>query len=133
MFLLSFIVGACKDDDENPFLNCDEEVLISSDQYQNAPDDHLQINKVEILDDCLHIQFSSGGCNGDTWEIKLIDQGAILKTNPPQRNLRLSLKNEELCDAWIQREISFDIRSLKYNNSPILLNITNSGDQVLYR
>ena len=80
----------------------------------------------------LKINFSSGGCRGYTWELKLIDSEIILYSNPPQRNLRLSLKNEELCEAYITKELTFNVKKLRVDGNQIILNITNSDDQILY-
>lgn len=131
LFLILLVLIACKDE-ENECPACQQEVIISNELYQNAPDDHLQIMEAAIIGNCLHITFASSGCSGDSWEIKLLDQGAIMKSDPPQRNLRLSLKNEELCDAWFTRDISFDISALQVDGNRVLLNITNSGEQLLY-
>ncbi len=122
---------ACDKEDDNS-INCDKQVVISADEYNTAPTDQLTINNLEINGDCLKINFSSGGCSGDTWELKLIDSEIILYSNPPQRNLRLSLKNEELCEAYITKELTFDINELQVDGNQILLNITNSDDQILY-
>ena len=112
--LILIIVGltnlSCSKDDDNGNQNiCDFETVISAEQYVNAPSDQLTINSLEINDNCLKINFSSGGCSGDTWELKLIDSEDILESLPPQRNLRLSLINEELCDAYITKELTFDV------------------------
>ena len=85
-----------------------------------------------INDNCLKINFSSGGCNGDTWELKLIDSEDILESYPPQRNLRLSLKNEELCEAYITKELTFDISNLQVDGNKVQLNLTNSDKNILY-
>jgi hypothetical protein len=42
------------------------------------------------------------------------------------------LKNDELCAAVIGKEMTFDISQLQVNGNRVLLNITNSGDQILY-
>lgn len=128
--LLSLSFTSCKKD--NNTFGCDKQVVISADEYQSAPNNQLTINSLEINGDCLTISFSSGGCSGDTWELKLIADEAILLSNPPQRNLRLSLKNEELCEAYITKEIIFDISKLQLDGNKVLLNITNSNDQILY-
>lgn len=126
------ILSCSKDDDnENP-VNCDFDTLISTEQYANAPSDQLTINSLEINNDCLKISFSSGGCTGDTWELKLIDSEEILESYPPQRNLRLSLKNEELCEAYITKEFTFDISSLQVDGNKVQLNLTNSDKSILY-
>ena len=128
LIVLSF--ASCEKDDNS--INCDSEVVISADEYSTAPDDELTINNLELNGDCLSINFSSGGCSGDSWELKLIDAEIILESNPPQRNLRLSLKNEELCKMYITKEITFDINKLKVDGNSVLLNIVNSGDQILF-
>lgn len=129
-FGMSFIT--CNNDNDNQPANCDQAVFISADLYKNAPDDQLTINKVEIVSDCLKISFAASGCSGKSWEVKLIDAGLIFYSNPPQRPLRLSLKNDELCAAVIGKEMTFDISQLQVTGNRVLLNITNSGDQILY-
>ena len=122
----------CSDDDNGNQSSCDFETLISAGQYANAPSDQLTVNSLEIDDNCLKINFSSGGCSGDTWELKLIDSGDILESLPAQRNLRLSLKNEELCEAYIRKELTFDISNLQIDENQVQLNITNGDESILY-
>ncbi|GAA4275131.1 hypothetical protein GCM10022258_44270 [Aquimarina gracilis] len=124
------VTSCSNDDDVNT--NCDQLVEVSGEQFKNAPNDQHFINSVAINGDCLNISFSSGGCDGDSWEIKLIDSEVVLFSSPPQRNLRLSLKNEELCDAVITKEITFDIQALQVSGNQILLNIENFEDQISY-
>ncbi|WP_299243300.1 hypothetical protein [uncultured Aquimarina sp.] len=133
ILIVSFGFLSCNNDDEN--INpssCEFETLISSEQFIDAPNDQLTINNLVINDNCLTINFGSSGCSGDTWELKLIDSNVILESDPPQRNLRLSLKNEELCDAFITQELSFDISNLKVEGNQVMLNISNSDDSILY-
>lgn len=131
VIILSLITFQFCNKDDNS-INCDKQVVISSDEYDSAPNDQLTINNLELNDDCLKINFSSSGCSGETWQLKLIDSEVVLYSNPPQRNLRLSLKNEELCEAYITKELTFDVKELQVNGNQILLNITNSDDQILY-
>lgn len=111
---------------------CGLKTIINSDQYLNAPSDNLNINRLEIEGNCLTINFSAGGCGGFSWEVKLIDEGIISGSNPSQRNLRLSLKNEELCEALRIKTISFDISNLQIPGNQVLLNITNNDSEILY-
>lgn len=129
--LISFSLTSCDKDDNNSS-NYDKQVLISADEYSTSPNDQLTINTLELNGDNLKINFSASGCSGDTWEVILIDSEVILYSNPPQRNLRLSLKNEELCEAYITKELTFEISELQVDGNEILLNITNSDDQILY-
>ncbi|PCI01859.1 MAG: hypothetical protein COB81_06625 [Flavobacteriaceae bacterium] len=125
-----FGIIACNNNDDSN--NCNQVTIVSSEQYETAPNDQLFINTLELNGDCLKINFSSSGCNGDTWVLKLIDSENIMESNPPQRNLRLSLRNEEDCEAFITRELTFDVNELRVNGNQVLLNITNSDDQILY-
>ncbi len=97
--------------------SCDRQVIISQDAYKSAPDDPVTIQSLKLKEGCLKIQFSSGGCNGQSWKVELIDQGTVAESNPPQRTLRLSLENKELCKAIITKEMTFDISSLRVKGS----------------
>ncbi len=130
LFCISFI--SCEKDDDNNSIDYDQEVIISALLYITAPSDFLTINNTILTGDYLKVNFSSGGCSGESWEVKLIDADVILESYPPQRNLRLSLKNEELCEAYITKEITFDISKLQIDGNQVLLNITNNDDQILY-
>lgn len=131
LFCISFI--SCEKDDDNNSIDYDQEVIISALLYITAPSDFLTINNVILIDDYLKINFSSSGCSGEYWDVKLIDADVILESYPPQRNLRLSLKNEELCEAYITKEITFDISELQIDENQVLLNIKNFESQVLYK
>lgn len=111
---------------------CDQNVITNQGQYKNGPDDMLTIQSAEITGDCLKIKFGAGGCDGKSWEVKLFDSGEVLYSDPPQRNIRLSLRNKEMCEAFITREISFDVSALQVNGNRLLLNLSNSGTQIVY-
>lgn len=134
VLLCMFVLLACdKDDADNKPVNCEDKAIISADLYVSAPDDDLIINSLEIVKDCLKINFSSSGCSGDSWELKLIDSGDILESFPPQRNLRLSLKNDEACDAYITKELTFDISSLRVDGDRVKFNLKNFEEGIMYR
>jgi hypothetical protein len=125
--------GSCdKIQDTDLSTDCDRKVLISSQEFLNAPADPLSIVSVELTGDYLKIQFASSGCDGSNWEVKLIDSGAVMYSDPPQRNIRLSLKNPEMCEAYIGKSCTFDISDLQLPGNKVLLNLINSGTQVLY-
>lgn len=126
------ILSCSKDGDNKSPVNCALETLISTEQYATAPNHQLSINSLTIDDNCLKINFSPSGCSGDTWELKLIDSEVVLKSSPPQRNLRLSVKNEELCEAYITKELTFNILNLRLDGHKVQLNLTNSDKNILY-
>ena len=134
LFLISMIIISCNDDDKatNSAI-CEDSVIISKEQYVSAPADGLTINDVRIDNDCLHINFSASGCDGSSWKHKLLDSGDILESLPPQRNLRVSLDNNEDCDAYITKEISYDISDLQVEGeNQIALNFSGFEQKVVY-
>ena len=135
LFLLALIpvfLLACTDGDEPDPNGCDQGTVISQELYRNSPSDEATINSIEIEGDCMRINFSASGCSGESWKITLIDSGSILESDPPQRNLRFSLDNNELCEAFITKNLTFNIKNLRVEGGRVQLNLTNSGDQVLY-
>ncbi|WP_010181086.1 hypothetical protein [Aquimarina agarilytica] len=132
LILMGIAIFSCSNDDDKNQNNCDFNTLISSEQFKNSPSDELEIHNLEINNDCLKINFSSGGCSGDTWVVKLIDKGITTKSIPPQRSLKLSLKNDELCEALITKKLTFDISNLQVKGNQVKLNIANSNKIILY-
>ena len=117
--------------DVNPQSDCDQNVIISETEYQNAPDDPFSITEMTITGDCLNIKFAASGCDGNTWIVKLIDSGNVAESYPCQRTLRLSLDNKEVCAAVPGKEISFDIKDLQIvGNDKVILHV--SGEEILY-
>ncbi len=132
LVFISILLLSCSDGDDPDPSGCDLGTVISQEQYRNAPSDELTINSLEIEGDCLKINFSASGCDGESWKIVLIDSGSILESDPPQRNLRLSLENTELCDAFITRELSFNIKKLRVEGGRVWLNLSGSEERILY-
>ena len=136
LLLLVATIGmtSCWNDNDNDEAQtqCDQLVLISSETFISASADPLFVHSVEIDDDCLLISFSASGCDGNTWEVELIDSDVIMESQPHQRNLRLSLLNLELCDAVISKTISFDVSELQVNGNQLQLHLVNSGYEILY-
>ena len=127
LVLIGLLIVGCSNDDDGV-----DSTIINAELFKNAPSDGFIINSLAIVNDNLTINLRAGGCNGDTWELKLIDSESVFESNPPQRNLRLSLKNEEACQAFITQELDFDISNLQVEGNQVLLNITNSDQTVLY-
>jgi hypothetical protein len=132
LLILNAFTACNQDKDVDKTTVCDDFVLVDSKAYAEHPDDHLTIQSAAITGDCLNITFAASGCSGKTWVVKLIDSGTVFYSDPPQRNLRLSLKNSEMCEAYIGKTVSVDIKELKSGGDKVLLNLTNSGMQVLY-
>lgn len=134
VFIICWLLplSACtSDDDSNK--TCDEDVVVDAALFANAPSEQVTINNVKIDGNCLQINFSASGCNGDLWEFNLIDSGDIQEGSPAIRTLRLSFKGNEDCLAFLTKEISFDVQSLQIQGSnQVLLKIANNDSQILY-
>jgi hypothetical protein len=112
-------------------ISCDQDVIISATEYENAPNDTFTILSMEIIGDCLKIKFGASGCDGNNWEVKLIDSGMVAESYPCQRTLRLSLDNKEECTAVPTKEVSFNISDLQIvGNDKVILHV--SGLKILY-
>ena len=133
VFIGLLFVACSKDsDDDTTASSCDFELIVSAEEYANAPSAPLSIQSLEIEGSCLKVNFSASGCDGNTWEVKLIDSGTSLDSDPPQRSLRVSLENLELCQAVFTRELTFDLSKLEAEGKQIRLNIENNNESILY-
>lgn len=112
--------------------NCNDQVVVSSKLFEKAPNDYFNINSVTIAEDTLFVSISSGGGCG-YWEVKLIDQGTIAESDPPQRTLRISLKDKDTCEALITARYSFDISCLKTDGNQVILNLLGWNEPILYQ
>ncbi len=112
---------------------CDNPVLVDADLYQNAPSDEFQFQSATIDGNCLKmIVRYGGGCELVTFQ--LIDAAVIMESLPVQRNIRLSLIDEDECEALITRELYFDLTPLKMEgNSKIILNLQGFPESLTYQ
>ena len=131
LLLLSTTVSACNNDDDNQN-ECNENAIVSSEEYETAPNDPLNINSVTIEGDCLTINFVTGGCDGESWIIKFISSEIIEPTVPPSRQVRLSLIDNEDCEALITKNVSFNIKNLRVEGNNVVLLFDNSSIEYEY-
>jgi len=137
LLLVITILAACQncedDDGSTTLVDCDLNTIVSSLAYQNSTSDPVAISFNAITEDCLALDYTASGCDGSSWEVELVASEDILEANPPQRNLKFILNNQELCTAVIQKEMTFDITNLQVaNNNSVLLNIDEITEPILY-
>ncbi len=131
VILLTFSSTSCNtaNDKLNP---CEKTVIINNDIFNNTNSDNYAILNASIIGDCLEIEISSGGCDGNTWIIELIDADRISETAVVQRDIKLSLQNTEICNAIVTQIISFNIKPLQTDANEITLNLENWNNQLQY-
>lgn len=118
---------------EDPRATCQTAVLIDEDLYETAPEGYGKIERARVEDDCLYVRFGASGCSGDSWTWSLIDSGTIMESSPEQRAIKFSLENVEMCAAYFEKEVSFDITPLRITGSQkIYLNLKDYGAQLVY-
>ncbi|MBY5958532.1 hypothetical protein KUV50_10340 [Membranicola marinus] len=131
-FLPVFLHLAGCEKEDLTISECDQIAILSEEEFKNAPADHLTILASEIDEDCLWIKFGSSGCSGETWELKLVGSEKEYLSIPPQRDVRLSLKNEEMCEAYFVKEMTFDLKTLRSSGEKMILNLLNADTSLLY-
>lgn len=133
LFALVFTFSNCKNKDvDKSVISCDAETIVDADDYSSAPTSQVTINSLSIDGDCLKINYGASGCSGDSWVVKLIDSEEIIESDTLQRDLKFSLLNNEICQAYFTKEITFDISNLQVDGGKVMLNIFDRGDEILY-
>lgn len=132
LIVVPFLLLGCKANDFDLSEGCVVMAQADSGLFSNGPNDNHVVNNVQIDGDCMFIEFSAGGCSGDSWEVELYGSEATTFSEPPQRSIRLSLLDAEECEAWISKSVSFDISDFKVAGGDVLLNLEGYEDLILY-
>lgn len=133
-FIFLFVFG-CNSNDEPTIKNkCNvSSEIISSEDFSAVSTSNYAITKVEIIDDCIEITFGSSGCGTELWEEHLFSVDSFYTIFPLQRDLKMKLINEELCEAYFIKTVSFDLTPLQIDGQNIVpLNIYGWNEQVSY-
>lgn len=132
--LILITLLSCSESNDNPYedLICDQISKVDNNWYKNIQLEGVLIKNVKLKGDCLEIEIQSGGCNGETWEVDLIDAGRVTESNPEQRDLKLSLINNEMCLALVTKTYTFDISPVRTRNNVVLLNLYLWDEPILY-
>jgi len=137
LFVILVVGSSCNDETEQDFelnaqrvvsldINC-APIDVNRELYLQTTSGALDIEDVEILNDCLIIDFWATGCSGEFWELGLIDSQGIKESDPPQRDLKLWLANDEPCEGEFLGEVSFEVSNLQIvNSNSLILNINDS-------
>lgn len=133
LFFLSVMIllSSCKSEPLDLDTECALEAQINEELLNGGSSDDYTLENVHLDGDCMTIVFSAGGCSGDFWNCNLVGSSMLQESDPPQRTIRLLLNNTELCEAWITRDISFDISDFK-EGTAVVLNLVGYDEGILY-
>lgn len=131
-FALLFMNTQCDEDNEIE-TPCGQSVIIDSGFYDTAESSLYNLISAEIEGNCLTVNISASGCDGNSWSMVLVDSGAVAESSPEQRFLKFVFTNEEVCLAVFSQERSFDLSALQVSGSnEIILNIEDFPEPYTY-
>lgn len=111
---------------------CGESIIVDGELFENAPRDEFILNSASITGDCLNLNISYGGGCGSI-ETKLLTNDVITLSNPPQMQVRLSLKDEDLCEALVTKDLSFDLKAIRtFGAGKIIINLNGWDQELIY-
>ncbi|TRX58681.1 hypothetical protein FNH22_12440 [Fulvivirga sp. M361] len=121
---LFFFASSCDEEapDELPLVPCDKFLIVNENAFLTLDSDPFTVTNAFVIDDCLQVVITASGCDGNAWEVELIGSDSVEVSTTIQRDLRLKLKNEEDCDAVINKPFAFELRTLGVKGS-ITLNL----------
>lgn len=130
LICLLFLNTQC-DDDTFVEVPCGLDVEINATTYEEA--ESYAINEAIVDGDCVFITISASGCDSANWVMTLIDSEAVAESLPPQRYLKLSLFNNEVCLAFLSKQENFDLTPLRVEGlNEVLFNIEGLAEPLIY-
>ena len=129
---LLLLLAACEDDNDQSIVKGSDGVVIDGKIYDATDTDNYTISDAEINGDSLMVTITSSGCDGDSWETRIIDSGNIAESFPEQRYIKLELVNNEACDGIPSRKFSFNIIPLRVSTEGVILHLEGWDDSLLY-
>ncbi|MEC3905563.1 hypothetical protein VOI54_00895 [Tamlana sp. 2201CG12-4] len=136
VILLCFTNMTCDSDGEiiEEATSCDFKTIVDRTVFHDLESDNFNFVDAQITGDCLSITFGASGCNGESWAFKLVDSEAVTKSIPGQRSLKFQLENKELCEAYFEKTVSFDLTPLQLpGDHEVLLNIQGLSKSLSYK
>ena len=115
------------------------QIVIDETKLNSIESDEFAISSASVQNDSLKVVVQyGGGCGLATFE--LITDGAFMESDPVQLNVTLSFDDKDDCEAYITKEISFDLRNLAqhYQNSyqlstgTIIIHLQNYSGELIY-
>lgn len=130
-FAACLLCQSCSEADDIRRRAC-EQVIIDSALFSEVPGDDFDFVDVTVTGDSLEMTVQYGGGCGAICAI-LLDSGLVAYSNPPQRFVRLSLGDNDPCEALLTEKLTFDLTKLRVSGADkVRLNIRDWPEPVLY-
>ena len=132
-FPLLLMNTQCDDDDSFQVNTCGSAVIIDNSFFESAVSGDYQLVSLDINDDCLTVEISSSGCDGESWSMVMVDSGVVAESSPEQRYLKFVFTNDEVCLAVFNQSRVFDLSVLRIDGSnEVILNIQGFPESISY-
>lgn len=132
LMMCTGILSCGKEDDSTPLEPCDKPAIEDQSRFNGTQTNHYTISTARIYQDCLEVEIRSGGCDGNSWNMELIDSGTVVDSDQVQRYLRISLENDELCEVLVSSKISFNLTPLRRDGKPISFQLEGWDTPLVY-
>ncbi|WP_323788295.1 hypothetical protein [Psychroserpens sp.] len=132
-FPLLLMNTQCDEDDDFQVSNCGQPVIIDNAYFESAVSSEYTLVDFNLNGDCLTIEVSSSGCDGETWSMVVVDSGNIAESSPEQRYLKFVFTNDEACLAVFNQSREFNLTGLRIDGSnEVVLNIEGLPEVINY-
>lgn len=130
LILLLGVGISCSSQEEDP-ITCVETSEINSELFQ-ANADWVHISNVELLTNCLDIQFSYNGCSENA-DYFLVFSEQIIDAFPARRFSRVHLTQDGDCNNTYVGNLQVDLRNIRIPDTDrISIELEGWGDPILY-
>lgn len=132
-FPLLLMNTQCDEDDDFQKSSCGQLVIIDNSFFETAESSEYFLVDYSINDDCLVIEVSASGCDGESWSMVLVDSGNVAESSPEQRDLKFVFTNNEACLAVFSQVREFNLSALRVDGSnEVILNIEGFPEPLYY-
>lgn len=123
----------CDEDDDFQVSSCGQSVIIDSAFFETAESSEYFLVGYSIDGDCLTIEVSASGCDGESWSMVLVDSGNVAESSPEQRYLKFVFTNNEACLAVFSQAREFNLSALRLDGSnEVVLHIEGFPEAINY-
>lgn len=132
-FLL-FTFTACKEDPPSTTQDCEKKIVIDDTKYNGAKDESdFSIRNVSITGNCMDVTYNyGGGCGEIRTELIASEQSVQNTMELPSRFLKLSIDDQDPCEAMITVTESFKISALQNEANQVYIKLHKWDSLITY-